>query len=124
MRHARRTTLTTADVDQALRVLNIEPLYGHTAHNPPSFRRAAPFPQLPQAGAVYFVEDEELDFDAIKSHVLRLAQVRGIRFAPATDHDRLSREERRGFFARDPTARRSILHTRNAAQTSTLPVKP
>ncbi|KDQ62792.1 hypothetical protein JAAARDRAFT_30697 [Jaapia argillacea MUCL 33604] len=63
MRHARRTTLTTSDIDQALRVLNIEPLYGHSAHNPPTFRRALPFPQLPQAGAVYFVEDEEIDFD-------------------------------------------------------------
>ena len=65
MRHARRTTLTTSDIDQALRVLNIEPLYGHSAHHPPSFRRALPFPQLPSAGPVYFVEDEEIDFDRV-----------------------------------------------------------
>lgn len=63
MRHGRRTTLSTSDIDQALRVLNIEPLYGHSSHNPPSFRRALPFPQLPAAGPVYFVEDEEIDFD-------------------------------------------------------------
>jgi transcription initiation factor TFIID subunit 6 len=61
MRHGRRTTLTTSDIDQALRVLNIEPLYGHSPHNPPNFRRALPFPQLP----VYFVEDEEIDFDRV-----------------------------------------------------------
>ncbi|KAI0770078.1 TAF-domain-containing protein [Fomes fomentarius] len=65
MRHAKRTTLTTSDIDQALRVLNIEPLYGHFPHNPPSFRRALPFPQMQNAGSVYFVEDEEIEFDRV-----------------------------------------------------------
>ena len=64
-RFMRRTTMTTSDIDQALRVLNIEPFYGHSAHNPPTFRRASPFPQLPSAGPVYFVEDEEIDFDRV-----------------------------------------------------------
>ncbi|KAK7040849.1 histone H4-like TAF Taf6, SAGA complex subunit [Paramarasmius palmivorus] len=65
MRHGRRTTLTTADIDQALRVLNIEPLYGHSPYAPPTFRRALPFVSggLAPAGSVYFVEDEEIDFD-------------------------------------------------------------
>ncbi|KAI0819245.1 transcription initiation factor TFIID complex subunit [Trametes gibbosa] len=63
MRHAKRTTLTTADIDQALRVLNIEPLYGHFPYNPPTFRRALPFPQMASAGPVYFIEDEEIEFD-------------------------------------------------------------
>lgn len=65
MRHARRTVLTTADIDLALRTLNIEPLYGHTPHAPSTFRRALPLPHLASAGAVYFVEDEEIDFDKI-----------------------------------------------------------
>ncbi|EGN93949.1 hypothetical protein SERLA73DRAFT_115423 [Serpula lacrymans var. lacrymans S7.3] len=65
MRHGRRTTMTTSDIDQALRVLNIEPLYGHNSFNPPAFRRALPFPQLPTVGPVYFVEDEEIDFDRV-----------------------------------------------------------
>ncbi|OBZ68864.1 Transcription initiation factor TFIID subunit 6 [Grifola frondosa] len=65
MRHARRTTMTTSDIDQALRVLNIEPIYGHSPHNPPTFRRALPFPQLQSAGSVYFVEDEEIEFDRV-----------------------------------------------------------
>jgi len=65
MRHARRTVLTTADIDLALRTLNIEPLYGHTPHAPSTFRRALPFPHLTSAGAVYFVEDEEIDFDKV-----------------------------------------------------------
>ena len=65
MRHGRRTTMTTSDIDHALRVLNIEPLYGHSPHNPPTFKRALPFPQTPTAGPVYFVEDEEIDFDRV-----------------------------------------------------------
>lgn len=65
MRHARRTTITTSDVDQALRVLNIEPLYGHNPHNPPVFRRALPFPNAANVGPVYFVDDEEIDFDRV-----------------------------------------------------------
>ncbi|TFK27600.1 TAF-domain-containing protein [Coprinopsis marcescibilis] len=65
MRHGRRTTMTTSDIDNALRVLNIEPLYGHTPHNPTTFRRALPFPQSQNAGPVYFVEDEEIDFDRV-----------------------------------------------------------
>ncbi|KAI5120130.1 hypothetical protein M0805_001898 [Coniferiporia weirii] len=64
-RHARRTTMTTSDIDQALRVLNIEPLYGHSPHNPPTFRRALPYPSAPAAGPVYFVEDEEIDFERV-----------------------------------------------------------
>ncbi|CAA7262809.1 unnamed protein product [Cyclocybe aegerita] len=65
MRHGRRTTMTTADIEQALRVLNIEPLYGHSSYNPTTFRRALPFPQVQAAGPVFFVEDEEIDFDRV-----------------------------------------------------------
>lgn len=68
MRHGRRTTMTTNDIDQALRVLNIEPLYGHTPYNPPLFRRAPPFPGSTagsSSGPVHFVEDEEIDFDRV-----------------------------------------------------------
>ncbi|KAG0708424.1 hypothetical protein DFH29DRAFT_979401 [Suillus ampliporus] len=38
------SSLASRYIDQALRVLNIEPLYGHNPHNPPAFRRALPFP--------------------------------------------------------------------------------
>ncbi|KAF9502230.1 transcription initiation factor TFIID complex 60 kDa subunit [Pleurotus eryngii] len=65
MRHGRRTTLSTADIEQAMRVLNIEPLYGHSPYNPPTFRRAPPFPQSAAAGTVHYVEDEDIDFDRV-----------------------------------------------------------
>jgi transcription initiation factor TFIID subunit 6 len=57
--------MTTSDIEQALRILNVEPLYGHFPHNPPTFRRAAPWPQPYGPGAVFFVEDEEIDFDRV-----------------------------------------------------------
>ena len=65
MRHGRRTTLTTGDIDRALRVLNVEPLYGHSPYTNTVFRRALPYPQLATAGPVYFVEDEEVDFERV-----------------------------------------------------------
>jgi len=61
MRHGRRTTLTPSDIDHALRVLNIEPLYGHSPVNPPRFRKV----QIPNSPPIYYVEDEELDFDKV-----------------------------------------------------------
>lgn len=57
--------MTTSDIDNAFRVLNIEPLYGHTPHNPPAFRRAPPFSNTSGGSSVYFVEDEEIDFDRV-----------------------------------------------------------
>ncbi|KXN89059.1 Transcription initiation factor TFIID subunit 6 [Leucoagaricus sp. SymC.cos] len=72
MRHGRRTTLTTSDIDLALRTLNIEPLYGHLPFSQPSYRKALPFPQMnpagtnqTSAGPIYFVEDEEIDFERV-----------------------------------------------------------
>ena len=57
--------MTTDDIDQAFRVLNIEPLYGHSPHNPPTFRRSIPYPPNSTTGTLYFVEDEEIDFDRV-----------------------------------------------------------
>lgn len=54
--------MTPSDVDHALRVLNIEPLYGHSPAHPPRFRKAHSHASVPP---VYFVEDEELDFDRV-----------------------------------------------------------
>ena len=65
MRHSRRTTMTTDDIDQAFRVLNIEPLYGHSPHNPPTFRRSIAYPPNSTTGTLHFVEDEEIDFDRV-----------------------------------------------------------
>jgi transcription initiation factor TFIID subunit 6 len=57
--------MTTADIDNALRSLNIPPLYGHSLRRPgsppPAFRRLHPAVGPP----VYMLEDEEVDFEKV-----------------------------------------------------------
>ncbi|KAJ1910804.1 histone H4-like TAF Taf6, SAGA complex subunit, partial [Tieghemiomyces parasiticus] len=60
MRHSRRTKLHTEDIDYALRVRNVEPLYGHGALGDTVFRKVDTL-----AEEIYIVDDEELDFDKI-----------------------------------------------------------
>ncbi|KZO92649.1 TAF-domain-containing protein [Calocera viscosa TUFC12733] len=64
MKHAKRTALTTSDVDLALRSLNIEPLYGHSPAVPVAFRRFQPAHNEAKA-FVYIVEDEEVDLERV-----------------------------------------------------------
>ena len=61
MRHSKRSTLSTQDVAQALRVLDIEPLYGYEATRPLRFGEASIGPGQP----LYYVEDEEVDFEKL-----------------------------------------------------------
>ncbi|KAG9007600.1 hypothetical protein FRB94_013618 [Tulasnella sp. JGI-2019a] len=60
-RHSNRTTLTTTDIDQAFKILNIEPVYGHSGLTAPLFKRAVPTVGPP----VYALQDEEIDFEKI-----------------------------------------------------------
>ncbi|KAF2455464.1 hypothetical protein BDY21DRAFT_66214 [Lineolata rhizophorae] len=61
MRHGKRTTLTTQDISQALRVLNVEPLYGYESTRPLRFGEASLGPGQP----LFYVEDEEVDFEKL-----------------------------------------------------------
>ncbi|KAJ1956422.1 histone H4-like TAF Taf6, SAGA complex subunit [Linderina pennispora] len=58
MRHSKRTKLTVADVNNALRVRNIEPIYGFEAGRPIKFNKAATALE-----EIYYVEDELIDLD-------------------------------------------------------------
>jgi hypothetical protein len=59
-KHCRRQKLTTEDVNNALRMRNVEPMYGFShSRDPAKFVRAAGHPEL------FFVEDPELDFDQV-----------------------------------------------------------
>ncbi|KAI9217796.1 hypothetical protein BC828DRAFT_390260 [Blastocladiella britannica] len=62
MRHARRSYLTTHDVSLALRIKNVEPLYGFLAPRPVKWRSANE--------NVYYIEDDELDLDRILAQPL------------------------------------------------------
>lgn len=61
MRHSKRTTLTTQDVSNALKVLNVEPLYGYESTRPLRFGEAS----LGGMQSLYYVEDEEVDFEKL-----------------------------------------------------------
>ncbi|CEQ39944.1 SPOSA6832_01503 [Sporobolomyces salmonicolor] len=61
MRHSRRTKLKVDDVDQALRVRNLEPLWGFN-----SSTQHLPFKKTVTAtGTVYHVEDDEIDLTKV-----------------------------------------------------------
>lgn len=61
MRHSKRTTMTTQDVAHALRVLDVEPLYGYESTRPLRFGEASLGPGQP----LFYVEDEEVDFEKL-----------------------------------------------------------
>ena len=61
MRHGKRTTLATSDISQALRVLDVEPLYGYESTRPLRFGEASIGPGQP----LFYVEDEEMDFEKL-----------------------------------------------------------
>lgn len=59
MRHSKRSILTTDDVDSALRLRNVEPLYGFASGDPLRFRRPVGHSDL------FYVEDRDLEFKEI-----------------------------------------------------------
>lgn len=61
MKHARRTILWTQDISQALRVLDLEPLYGYESTRPLRYGEASLGPGQP----LFYVEDEEMDFEKL-----------------------------------------------------------
>lgn len=59
MRHAKRTVLTADDVDSALSLRNVEPVYGFASGDPLRFKRAVGHKDL------FYLEDREVDFKEI-----------------------------------------------------------
>ncbi|KAI1414462.1 TAF-domain-containing protein [Hypoxylon sp. FL1857] len=60
MRLARRTHLTSQDISHAMKVLDVEPMYGYVSMRPLKFGEASLGPQ-----ALFYVEDEEVDFEKL-----------------------------------------------------------
>lgn len=56
MHHSKRTTLTTDDVDSALSMRNVEPIYGLASGDPLRFKRALGHKDL------FYVDDKDVDF--------------------------------------------------------------
>lgn len=61
MRAANRTTLTVQDVSLAMKVLDVEPLYGYDSTRPLRYGEASLGPGQP----LFYIEDEEVDFDKL-----------------------------------------------------------
>lgn len=61
MRHSKRKTLTTHDIEKALRVLNIEPLYGYDSSKPLVFKEAL----IGSGQTLYYIDDQEIDFEKL-----------------------------------------------------------
>lgn len=58
MKHSKRSKLTTEDVSNALRLRNVEQLYGFTSKEPLQFGRVG-------SSSIYFVKDEELPLNYV-----------------------------------------------------------
>ncbi|KAI8552934.1 hypothetical protein RHMOL_Rhmol06G0306600 [Rhododendron molle] len=56
MRHSKRTTLTADDVESALKLRNVEPIYGFASGDPLRFKRAAGHNDL------FYVEEKDVEF--------------------------------------------------------------
>ncbi|KAI9316443.1 hypothetical protein BX666DRAFT_1950782 [Dichotomocladium elegans] len=65
MRNSKRSKLSVDDINAALRVKNVEPLYGYSSSDTPKFRKTTV-----NASDIYFTEDHEVDFEAILSKPL------------------------------------------------------
>ncbi|VBB75796.1 Putative transcription initiation factor TFIID subunit 6 [Podospora comata] len=61
MRASNRTTLTVQDVSNAMRVLQVEPLYGYESTRPLRYGEASLGPGQP----LFYIEDEEVDFEKL-----------------------------------------------------------
>lgn len=66
MRHSKRTVLTADDVDAALKLRNVEPIYGFASNDPLRFKRAAGHKDL------FYVDDRDVEFkDVIEAPLPR-----------------------------------------------------
>eukprot|EP00158_Paraphelidium_tribonemae_P006847 Partr_v1_DN27996_c1_g1_i1_m12036 putative transcription initiation factor TFIID len=62
MRHSKRNALSTDDINNALKVRNVERLYGFATTAPVHFK-----PVAVGSSSVFYLDDDELDFDDIIS---------------------------------------------------------
>lgn len=78
MRHGKRRTLTTQDIDRAMKILNLEPLYGYDTSKPLVFKEA----MIGPGQTLYYIDDDEVDFESLVNQPLPKVP----RFATCTAH--------------------------------------
>lgn len=62
MRHGKRRLLTAQDMDKALRLLNVEPLYGYSGASTVAFKEAI---VLETGQTLYYVDQPEVEFEKL-----------------------------------------------------------
>ncbi|OWB64271.1 hypothetical protein B5S31_g4593 [[Candida] boidinii] len=61
MRHGKRKTLTVQEINRAMKILNLEPLYGYDVSKPLIFKEA-----LVGAGqTLYYIDDDDIDLEKL-----------------------------------------------------------
>lgn len=60
MKHSRRTRLKVEDLDNALKVKNIEPLWGFSSTSHVPFKKT-----ITSTGTIYHLDDEEIDLSKV-----------------------------------------------------------
>ncbi|QOU22352.1 hypothetical protein BRETT_002529 [Brettanomyces bruxellensis] len=78
VRHGKRKVLTVEDINRAMKVLNLEPLYGYDVSRPLAFKEAMVGP----GQNLYYVDDDEVDFEKLINQPLPKVP----RFASVTAH--------------------------------------
>ncbi|ONH71621.1 Transcription initiation factor TFIID subunit 6 [Pichia kudriavzevii] len=66
MRHGKRKTLTTQDIDRGMKVLNLEPLYGYDTSKPLVFKEA----MIGPGQTLYYIDEDEVDFETLVNQPL------------------------------------------------------
>eukprot|EP01134_Creolimax_fragrantissima_P005358 CFRG5358T1 len=69
-RHAQRAKFTTKDIDRALRMLNVEPLYGHKSAEELEIRIIEPYER-----ELYYIANDPVDLLTVKNAKLPLAPI-------------------------------------------------
>ncbi|XP_056173319.1 transcription initiation factor TFIID subunit 6-like isoform X3 [Syzygium oleosum] len=59
MRHSKRTALTVDDVDSALKLRNVEPIYGFASSDAPRFKRAAGH------NGLFYIDEKDVEFKEV-----------------------------------------------------------
>ncbi len=120
MQQGKRTVLGTQDISQALRLLDVEPLYGYESTRPLRFGEASLGPGQP----LFYIEDEEVDFEKLINAPLPKVP-RDMSFTglcdnpPRTKHVELTRSSALACRRRCPTINTSESHHSRAPRART-----
>lgn len=117
MRAANRTTLTVLDFKEALKVLDVEPIFGYESTRPLRFGEASLGPGQP----LFYIEDEEVDFEKFINAPLPkvprdVSFTGGCPFLPVT-----SRPRANCAFSPQPTGSPSTASSPRSPRTRPLP---